>query len=401
MTLRRLLFWLHLIAGSIAGIVILFLSVTGILIAYERPVLDWIDHRSFHVSGSVRQPVDEAIAHAEQIVHQRATAVAVHSDPSVPVEVTFGREPARVFMVDPYSGAVMGESAPRLRAFFATVTALHRWFGLQGVHRATAKAIKGAFTLAFAFLIVSGTVLWLPRKWTSARVRQGLFFRGNLRGRARNWNWHNVIGIWTALPLLIIVLTGVVMAYPWANDLLYRITGSPVPPRQVDGQSGQRSENRQGREHRNHPAATAMNFDLALTAAEQQVPGWRTATIRFQDQSGPLTVSVDRGDGGRPDLRTQVVFDRSSGQLLRVESFSSYNRGRQLRLWSRFLHTGEAGGLIGDTIAVLACGGAIILVITGFALALHRLGRKLQSHEAKAASTKNALQEEIPVEASL
>ena len=48
-----------------------------------------------------------------------------------------------------------------------------------------------------------------------------MWFRGGLAGRARDWNWHNVIGFWCATPLFLIVLTGVVMSYPWANDLLW------------------------------------------------------------------------------------------------------------------------------------------------------------------------------------
>ncbi|MEI9892584.1 MAG: hypothetical protein WDN28_01340 [Chthoniobacter sp.] len=34
-----------------------------------------------------------------------------------------------------------------------------------------------------------------------------------------------------ALPLLLIItLTGVIMSYAWANDLLYRLTGNEPPP---------------------------------------------------------------------------------------------------------------------------------------------------------------------------
>ena len=53
--------------------------------------------------------------------------------------------------------------------------------------------------------------------------------------------------------------------------------------------------------------------------------------------------------------------------------FSSYIRGRQLRSWVRFTHTGEAFGLGGQTVAALASAGASLLVFTGLALALRRL----------------------------
>jgi uncharacterized iron-regulated membrane protein len=43
-----------------------------------------------------------------------------------------------------------------------------------------------------------------------------MLFDGRLRGRARDFNWHNVIGIWCARVLLVVILTGLVMSYQWA-----------------------------------------------------------------------------------------------------------------------------------------------------------------------------------------
>jgi uncharacterized iron-regulated membrane protein len=42
-------------------------------------------------------------------------------------------------------------------------------------------------------------------------------------------------------------------------------------------------------------------------------------------------------------------------------------------MWFRFLHTGEAGGWPGQTLAGLASAGAAVLVYTGLSLALRRL----------------------------
>ncbi|HMH07120.1 MAG TPA: hypothetical protein VK579_10620, partial [Terriglobales bacterium] len=89
---------------------------------------------------------------------------------------------------------------------------------------------------------------------------------------------------------------------------------------------------------------------------------------------------IERGHGGRPDLRSQLTLDAVTGALVRWEPFSSYNRGRQWRAWARFTHTGEAFGIVGQTIAALASAGASLLVFTGLSLALRRLaGRKNQS----------------------
>ena len=43
MTLRKIIFWLHLVAGIIAGAVVLVMSVTGVLLAFERQMVEWAD----------------------------------------------------------------------------------------------------------------------------------------------------------------------------------------------------------------------------------------------------------------------------------------------------------------------------------------------------------------------
>ncbi|MSR11799.1 MAG: PepSY domain-containing protein, partial [Gammaproteobacteria bacterium] len=47
--------------------------------------------------------------------------------------------------------------------------------------------------------------------------------------------------------------------------------------------------------------------------------------------------------------------------------------GRQARAWVRFLHTGEALGGIGQTLAGIASLAAVLMVWTGLALSWRRL----------------------------
>jgi uncharacterized iron-regulated membrane protein len=48
-------------------------------------------------------------------------------------------------------------------------------------------------------------------------VRNVALLRGGLRGKARDFNWHNVVGLWSAIPLFVVVLSGVVISYPWQH----------------------------------------------------------------------------------------------------------------------------------------------------------------------------------------
>jgi len=118
LTPRRALFWLHLAAGVIAGTVIFFLAVTGAFFAYQRQMIAFAD-RAHHVtaSGTRQSSISSLVESAQSYAHAPATAITFHNDPEAPVEVTVGREPARVFLIDPYTAIVLGESAPRTRSF--------------------------------------------------------------------------------------------------------------------------------------------------------------------------------------------------------------------------------------------------------------------------------------------
>lgn len=49
MRLRSILFWLHLACGVLAGGVILIMSVTGVLLTYQRQITTWADTRGYDV----------------------------------------------------------------------------------------------------------------------------------------------------------------------------------------------------------------------------------------------------------------------------------------------------------------------------------------------------------------
>ena len=380
MTPRQVLFWIHLTAGSVAGLVILVLSVTGVLLVYKRQVLNWAD-RSFQTtpaSGAQRLPLERLLTKLQAEQGRTPAAITLRSESTAPLELDFGREPT--LFVNPYTGQLLGEEPPKLRAFFSEVEDLHRWLGASPESRPSGRAITGACTLSFMVLLITGPFLWWPKEWTWRNLKKITLLRRGPWSRGRDWNWHNALGFWCAVPLLLIAVTGVIMSYAWANNLLYRMTGSPPPQGSVAAQSRRERDPRQAK----NQASETIRFDgleTLFARAAQQEPAWTAISIRLPNpQQDTLTLSIERGHGGRPDLRSQLTLDAVTGALVRWEPFSSYNRGRQWRAWARFTHTGEAFGIVGQTIAALASAGASLLVFTGLSLALRRLaGRKNQS----------------------
>jgi uncharacterized iron-regulated membrane protein len=400
--LRSIIFWCHLPAGVIAGSIVLIMSVTGTLLAFERQITLWADTRSCHVAPLSTQtshlPVETLMSAFREKQLGAPTTLTLRADPGTPAAI--GLSGGRTVFVDPYTGEVLGEGSQRVRGFFRVITDWHRWLGMQGENRTIAKAITGACNLVFLFLVCSGFYLWWPRKWNWSLVRNVLWFRRGLPGKARDFNWHNVIGSWSVAPLFLIVLSGVVISYPWASNLVYRLVGeAPPAPRGAPGSApgsvgppprdGAGGPARQARERGSGDAAPQAKeqspeansqiepsldgIDKLWARAEQQIDGWRSITLRLPNSTdAPISFTIDSGNGGQPQKRAQLTLDRRTGEVVLWEPFSNQTTGRQLRSFLRFAHTGEVGGFIGQTIAGIASAGSAVLVWTGLALAFRR-----------------------------
>src|SRR5688572_22929832 len=234
---RKILFWCHLVTAVSVSLVVLVMSVTGVLLTYEKQMLARADARAVQVPapppGARRLPVDVLMQRVAQAESGTPTTVTWLAGEAAPVRVAYGRE--KTVYVDPYTGSVLGQGARRMRAFFRGVTDWHRWLAQSGDGRDRGKMITGAANLGFLFLVLSGLYLWFPRSWTRGAFRNVLFFRRGLRAKARDFNWHHVIGFWSFVPLAVIVASATVISYPWASDLVYRLAGEEPPARQTPG----------------------------------------------------------------------------------------------------------------------------------------------------------------------
>jgi uncharacterized iron-regulated membrane protein len=371
-TFRSLIFWMHLIAGIAAGVVVLIMSVTGVALTYEKQMLEWADRGAWTAPSSAdarHLPPETLLAKvAEAQPGAAPTGVTLRANPGAPATVTFDGN--KSLLVDPYTGTIIGEPPAGLRDFFRTMTVWHRYLALEGTSRATGRAITGAANLGFLFIVLSGIYLWLPRVWTWIQFKNVLWFRGGLPGKARDFNWHNVIGFWSAVPLAIVVAGAVPISYPWASNLVYRMVGE-APPGPPQG----------GRPLAKPEPASAIGLDAAWQRALQQAPDWRTISVRLSAADKPLTLIVDAGYSGQPQKRDTLTVSRSA-EIEKAEKFADLSVGRRLRSWLRFAHTGEIYGLTGQTVAGIVSAGGVVLVYTGIALALRRFFSWLRRRRA-------------------
>jgi len=372
MRLRTVFFWCHLTAGLFAGVVIFIMSMTGVMLTYEKQMLAWSDRRAAAIEAPiepVRRATPTELLVAAQAAYPPSPVISLTrrsggADPDLALLGT-----GETMLLNPYTGALIGPASPRLRRVFRMATDWHRYLAGKGEYRALGKALTGAANLAFLFIVLSGLYLWFPRRWSIATLTAVTVPHfGHATGKARDFNWHNALGFWGAIPLAIVVASATVISYQWASDLAYRITGENPPTRSAPAPAARGPSAAMPA-----PVMGLDRLDALWARAEQQQSSWRAITLRLPASSGaPLVFTIDGGWAGEPHKRGTLTLAPTTGAMITWEPFSELSAGRRLRSFLRFAHTGEVAGLLGQTIAGIASAIGGLMVATGFALSWRR-----------------------------
>lgn len=378
---RSVLFWVHLVCGVAVALVVFSMSLTGVILTYERQLLNW-SARSHYVPESQQQnrmSLQELTRKAlDQDPKFSPTSVNVTNDPGAPVTFRAGRFGG--LSLNPYTGLSMERASHGMESFFRTITSFHRWFSVEGEGRNAARWVTGVSNLVFLFLIVSGMYLWLPKffRWRQFRTRL-TFIKKPPSSKVRDYNWHHVFGIWAAIPLIIIVYTGSVFFFSWPGNLLNTIFGAEASaggrgPRPGFG-SGTAPQSPSVDDMFSEQYLSLDDLHTRVIAVANE--NWKTISINFPSNTGSnpsqIQASVDWGNGAQVHKRATLTLNRESGELMSTRGFSDTPTAQKVRGVVRFLHTGEIFGFVGQTIAGLVSLLTLIMVWTGLALSYRRL----------------------------
>jgi len=155
---------------------------------------------------------------------------------SNPTAITYGESFDAVFVdyydrqagmstvyIDQYSGDVLKTVIKKNDDFdfFRFVLDGHRTLWLP---REIGKPVVGFGVLIFIITLISGMVLWWPKKWNKKSIRRNLTFRKGAPLSRINFDLHNVLGGYGLIVLLILSLTGLVWSFNWFSESVYYIT---------------------------------------------------------------------------------------------------------------------------------------------------------------------------------
>ena len=379
---RKIIFWLHLATGIVGGLLVGIMSFTGAALAFEKELIAWSerDARQVEVPAGGGAPLAlEALLQRVRAAKPDAkiNSLTLNRDPRAAVAVALPGN--STLYANPYTGELREAQARWMRGFMQTMRAWHVRLNFKPTPgRPTLGAtLNAAANIGFVFLCVSGLVLWWPRAWITRVLRPSLWFVRGAAGKARDWNWHNVFGFWALPALFIMAVTGVVLSYRWAGELVFKLAGETPPamaPRPAAPSANAKPVSV------NSKTGGTPSVDPMLGMIRQEFPAWEVITLRFAPPLGanasPRATAnsavVRSANQWPPFSNTTIAYDPETGGAKQTDAYASLGPGQRARRWIRLLHTGEALRWPGELVAGLGCLAGCVLVWTGLALAWRR-----------------------------
>ncbi len=216
-------------------------------------------------------------------------------------------------------------------------------------------------------LLVTGVATWWPR----GRWRKALAFKRDAAPLRRLRDLHKHAGLWSAVLLFLLALTGVLLALPNIRQQIFAAT--IAMPDRLPSPKSTRSSGDQ------------VPIARALAAGHAALPDARLAFIDVPGTgNAPFKLRVQiPGDPHRRFPSSFIFVDQYSGGVLAVHDIRRGNASTWTAKWIRALHDGSVGGLATRILTMVIGLAPAALFVTGL---LHWSRRRSarQSNHSKA-----------------
>lgn len=224
--------------------------------------------------------------------------------------------------IDPASGVEQGRRG-ETEGWRNLLFKLHSSLGLDD----TGKAILASIALAYLFMLVTGAVLWWPRRWPpvlSIQLRKGL-----LRGL---FDLHRTGGAIMGVLIAVSVASGAYMAWRPLGEVVTALAGSePLKPPKLPKLAA---------------TGAAPDADALLATARAAMPGAPVFALTLPPKADrPVRVRFKLADDPHPNGLSSVWLDPRNGRVLAVNRWQALDPGARAVAVVYPLHTGELGGV--------------------------------------------------------
>ncbi len=374
MSLKKKILTLHKILGLATGIVVFIVAITGCCWAFRTEIENLYD------DYKKVTPLDQAILTptevktlVENVFPNNTIHGTVFKKEDDAVEVIFyDAEPEfyQSIFLNPYSGEVI-QIDNHLSGFFAFILKGHIRMWLP---KAIGEQVVGASILIFLLIIISGFILWIPKKRKNLKQRLKFDWKSTTRWKRKNFDLHTVIGFYICSLALVLAFTGSIMSYNWLKYVIYVSTGGDKIPQFIVPKNESEIVNNDD----------ILPIDKLILKLQKESPNAESFELHYpESDSSSIYIEVSNSNDLFYDSDFRF-FDQNT--LKEIETPGVYGKYLDAKVPEKILrmnydiHIGAIGGIIGKIIAFIISLLTASLPITG---ALLWYGRHYKKKDIK------------------
>ncbi|OPC32594.1 PepSY-associated TM helix domain-containing protein [Elizabethkingia miricola] len=380
MTFRKVALKIHLWLGLSSGLIVLILALSGCILSFEKEIKLKLYPERYFVNTVEKEklPLSDLKIMAQQAMpeKQSISRVEITADPkrtyifrALKIDdnaLTFWgayKYYYRVY-INPYNGKVI-EVENVKQDFFEIVLNLHRRLLLG---EKVGKYITGYTTLFFLISLLTGLVIWVPRKVNKNTIK-GMFkikITSNLK--RLNYDLHNVLGFYSVVPLILISYSALIWSFKDVDQLIQKLLNgnehTKEKPRSIPVDD---------------PTDSKKITNIVWSIVEKNLADKNSALINFP-KTEEDTYYAEITYANKQYQNDHYNFDQYSGKILKSQFYQDKNTGAGTALRERNydLHTGTIIGTGGRIIYFIASIIAFSLPVSGLIIYLNKGKKKKQ-----------------------
>jgi len=361
---RRLVSVLHLWFGLVSGIVIMIVALTGAIYAFQPELSDAFQPYLFaEKTDNPILPASQLKSIAEQQLPGKKVSRITYGGEGRSTAISFNDKKKGynyTVYINPYNGKVI-HVQDMDREFFRQVLNGHMHLWLPDP---VGRYIVRYAALIFGIMIISGIIMWWPKKWNKSTRKQSFAVKLNASPKRLNYDLHNVLGFYASWVMIFVVLTGLVWGFEGVRNAEYWVfSGGKSYP-------GKEPKVKTAKLATSAAATNQAPLDIvdAQIRAQYDINAGRTQFLLPANGKAVLTVRYFP-EQKRSFNADYLTFDPQTGAALPAGArgkFKDVNGGELANRMTYDIHTGMIGGFPLRLVVFL---GAIVtasLPVTGF-----------------------------------
>ncbi len=218
---------LHLWLGLASGLIVVFLGITGCILAFEQEIRNITQPYLFvEKQEAAFLPPSRLKAEAEKMLDgKKALSIEYPGKDRSAIASYYDEDNYQLVFLNPYSGRILKDKNMN-RDFFRMVLMGHFYLWLPPN---IGQPIVASATLIFLVMMITGLILWWPKN--KAARKQRFTIRWNAKWRRVNYDMHNVLGFYMTWVCIFIAITGLIMGFEWFAKSVYFVSsgGKTLP----------------------------------------------------------------------------------------------------------------------------------------------------------------------------